>query len=97
MPLIPTPILAALGGECCNRSRERILCISNLLKHLSQCNPTFAFDLLHVFAGYFFTYYNTRITEERKAQIERVNEQVQHHPAPLSALMLDKMSSYDRF
>ena len=26
--------------------------------------------------GYFFTYYNTRITEERKAQIERINEQV---------------------
>ena len=27
-------------------------------------------------AGYLFTYYNTRINEERKAQIERVNEQV---------------------
>lgn len=34
----------------------------------------------HVCAGYFFTYYNTRITEERKAQIERVNEQVGHVP-----------------
>ncbi len=37
-------------------------------------------------AGYFFTYYNTRITEERKAQIERVNEQVNtwtHLPALL--------------
>ena len=31
-----------------------------------------------IIAGYFFTYYNTRITEERKAQIERVNEQVQN-------------------
>ena len=29
------------------------------------------------YTGYFFTYYNTRITEERKAQIERINEQVQ--------------------
>lgn len=26
--------------------------------------------------GYLFTYYNTKITEERKAQIERINEQV---------------------
>ena len=33
--------------------------------------------LLSQCTGYFFTYYNTRITEERKAQIERINEQVQ--------------------
>ena len=31
-------------------------------------------------AGYLFTYYNTRLNEERKAQIERVNEQVLDFP-----------------
>jgi len=28
------------------------------------------------FAGYMFTYYNSKATEERKARIERINEQV---------------------
>lgn len=32
-----------------------------------------------LFAGYLFTYFNTRINEERKAQIERVNEQVRSY------------------
>jgi hypothetical protein len=27
-------------------------------------------------AGYLFTYYNTKVNEERKARIERINEQV---------------------
>lgn len=45
-------------------------------------------------AGYFFTYYNTRITEERKAQIERINEQVLskrfvQRPKPLLAFPND--------
>ena len=38
--------------------------------------------------GYFFTYYNTRITEERKAQIERVNEQVMDHAHPHACFAL---------
>ena len=46
------------------------------------------FDVLYMYTGYFFTYYNTRITEERKAQIERVNEQVEHTPASLSLVSL---------
>lgn len=33
--------------------------------------------VLAALGGYLFTYYNTRITEERKARIERVNDQVQ--------------------
>ena len=32
--------------------------------------------VLAALGGYLFTYYNTRITEERKARIERVNDQV---------------------
>ncbi|CAL8467388.1 g6925 [Coccomyxa elongata] len=58
MPLIPTPILAALGG-------------------------------------YFFTYYNTRITEERKAQIERVNEQVRSLYGPLLACVTASKSAFE--
>jgi hypothetical protein len=33
------------------------------------------------FAGYMFTYYNSKVTEERKARIERINEQVAFSPA----------------
>ena len=29
-----------------------------------------------MYAGYMFTYYNSKVTEERKARIERINEQV---------------------
>jgi len=37
--------------------------------------------VLAALGGYLFTYYNTRITEERKARIERVNDQARPTPA----------------
>lgn len=75
MPLIPPGVLAALGGELLldlNPAKSCKSPLPSLFMHL-QVKRTNAL----LCAGYFFTYYNTRITEERKAQIERVNEQVQ--------------------
>jgi hypothetical protein len=39
--------------------------------------------VLAALGGYLFTYYNTRITEERKARIERVNDQARPTPDAL--------------
>ncbi|KAK9802650.1 hypothetical protein WJX73_000703 [Symbiochloris irregularis] len=54
--------------------------------------PTSAFAVL---GGYLFTYYNTRINEERKAQIERVNEQVKELYGPLLACVTASKSAFD--
>ncbi|KAK9816448.1 hypothetical protein WJX72_000464 [[Myrmecia] bisecta] len=45
--------------------------------------------------GYLFTYYNTKITEERKAQIERVNLQVKSLYGPLLACVTASKSAFD--
>lgn len=42
-----------------------------------------------------FTYFNTRINEERKAQIERVNEQVKELYGPLLACVTASKSAFD--
>ena len=44
--------------------------------------------VLAALGGYLFTYYNTRITEERKARIERVNDQVSPVQWPLYCLSM---------
>ncbi|CAK0785547.1 hypothetical protein CVIRNUC_008757 [Coccomyxa viridis] len=51
--------------------------------------------VLAALGGYFFTYYNTRITEERKAQIERINEQVRNLYGPLLACVTASKSAFD--
>ncbi len=40
--------------------------------------------VLAALGGYLFTYYNTRITEERKARIERVNDQARPTPESIA-------------
>ena len=44
--------------------------------------------------GYLFTYYNTKITEERKAQIERINQQVRDLYGPLLATVNASRTAY---
>ena len=46
------------------------------------------------FQGYLFTYYNTKITEERKAQIERINQQVRDLYGPLLATVNASRTAY---
>ncbi len=51
--------------------------------------------LLPAVAGYLFTFYNTKKTDERKAQIDRINEQVQNLYGPLLACISASKTSYD--
>lgn len=44
--------------------------------------------------GYLFTFYNTKKTDERKAQIERINDQVRLLYGPLLAAVTATRSSY---
>jgi len=46
-------------------------------------------------AGYLFTYYNTKVNEERKARIERINEQVKELYGPLLAVVTASKSAFD--
>ena len=45
-------------------------------------------------AGWLFTYYNTKKTDERKAQIERINDQVRLLYGPLLACVHASRSAY---
>lgn len=51
--------------------------------------------LLPAVAGYLFTFYNTKKTDERKAQIDRINEQVKDLYGPLLACISASKTSYD--
>ncbi|KAK9824987.1 hypothetical protein WJX81_003806 [Elliptochloris bilobata] len=50
--------------------------------------------VLAALGGYLFTYYNTRINEERKARIERVNDQVRLLYGPLLACVTASKSAF---
>ena len=50
--------------------------------------------ILPALAGYLFTYYNTKKTDERKAQIERINDQVRELYGPLLACISATRSAY---
>ena len=52
------------------------------------------FQPLLLSSGYLFTYYNTKITEERKAQIERINQQVRDLYGPLLATVNASRTAY---
>ena len=45
-------------------------------------------------AGYLFTFYNAKKTDERKAQIERINDQVRQLYGPLLACVTATSSAY---
>ena len=46
-------------------------------------------------AGYMFTYYNSKVTKEREAQIDRINEQVRDLYGPLLACVTASKSAFD--
>ncbi|GAB4822370.1 hypothetical protein N2152v2_009416 [Parachlorella kessleri] len=50
--------------------------------------------ILPLVAGWMFTYYNTKRTDERKAQIERVNDQVKLLYGPLLACVHATRAAY---
>ncbi|PRW60629.1 hypothetical protein C2E21_0788 [Chlorella sorokiniana] len=50
--------------------------------------------VLPAFLGWLFTYYNTKKTDERKAQIERINDQVRQLYGPLLACVHASRSAY---
>ncbi|CAD7695780.1 unnamed protein product [Ostreobium quekettii] len=45
--------------------------------------------------GYLFTYYHTKLTDERKVTIDRVNEQLRDFYGPLLACVTASKSAYD--
>lgn len=47
------------------------------------------------FAGYLFTYYNSKVGKEREAQIDRVNEQVKDLYGPLLSCVTASKSAFD--
>lgn len=49
----------------------------------------------HAFAGYLFTYYNSKVGKEREAQIDRVNEQVKDLYGPLLSCVTASKSAFD--
>ncbi|KAI3429325.1 hypothetical protein D9Q98_005420 [Chlorella vulgaris] len=50
--------------------------------------------LLPAFLGWLFTYYNSKKTDERKAQIDRINDQVRQLYGPLLACVHASRSAY---
>jgi hypothetical protein len=46
-------------------------------------------------AGYLFTYYNSKLSKEREAQIDRVNAQVKSLYGPLLACLTTSRSAFD--
>lgn len=131
---VPTPLLAALGGESsswrsmyCSAMRSDISCRCRATQEShkrtgerenahyfvaalsvgdddgekkKKKNSTSTFSLSQknskkkLQKGYLFTYYNTKITEERKAQIERINQQVRDLYGPLLATVNASRTAY---
>lgn len=52
-------------------------------------------EMQAAFAGYLFTYYNSKVGKEREAQIDRVNEQVKDLYGPLLSCVTASKSAFD--
>ena len=85
-----TPVVLAGGGE-----------LAKVVPHMQACSLQTtirscpARSLCLLCAGYMFTYYNSKVTKEREAQIDRINEQVRDLYGPLLACVTASKSAFD--